>query len=71
MPLTIERGFTLNANAMIYDGKGNYPPSGYGLKIKSSYQIPYNGRLRRVYHTCVSNAPSAWIASEGKQIFIR
>ena len=71
MPLTIERDFTLNADAMIYDGKGKYPPSGYGLKIRTSYQIPYNGNFYRVYATCVSNSPSHWIESKGKQIFIR
>lgn len=54
-----------------YDGKGNYPPSGYGTKIKTSWKITHGGRTYRIYATCVSNAASHWIEVKGRRIFVR
>ena len=37
--------------------------SGYGLRLTTSYKVPYKGRLYRVYASCVSNVASHWIKS--------
>lgn len=46
--------------------------SGYGAKLRSSrcVQLP-DGRTRRVYVTCYSNAGTAWIVLDGKQYIVR
>lgn len=42
--------------------------SGYGAKLTSSrcVQLP-DGRVRRIYVTCYSNAGSAWIMLDGER----
>jgi len=45
--------------------------SGYGSKLTSSRCIKLpDGRTRRIYITCYSNAGSAWITVNGKKIYI-
>jgi hypothetical protein len=45
--------------------------SGYGVKLTSPHKVRHNGRLYRVYNTCVSNASSSWIVAGGKKLFLR
>lgn len=45
--------------------------SGYGSKLTSSYKVPYNGRLYRVYYSQFSNAGTAYIIVKGEKIIIR
>ena len=45
--------------------------SGYGTKLTTRYKHKHNGRLYRVYATCISNVASYWILAKGKKIFIR
>ncbi len=46
--------------------------TGYGSKLTSSrcVKLP-NGKTRRIYITCYSNAGSAWITLNGKKLFLR
>jgi len=46
--------------------------TGYGSKLTSSrcVKLP-DGKVRRVYITCYSNAGSAWITLNGKKLYIR
>ncbi len=46
--------------------------TGYGSKLTSSQCVKLpNGKVRRVYITCYSNAGSAWITLNGKKLFLR
>lgn len=45
--------------------------SGYGAKLTSSYKVPYNGRLYRVYMAQYSNAGTAYIIVKGEKIVVR
>ena len=45
--------------------------SGYGMKLTTRHKVPFNGRLYRVYATCISNVASYWILSKGKKIYCR
>jgi hypothetical protein len=45
--------------------------TGYGLRLTSPWKVNHNGRLYRIYVSCVSNAASGWIKCNGKKIFIR
>lgn len=38
-----------------------YTASGYGRRIPTSYQVRVNGKWRRVYVCCYSNAGTAYI----------
>lgn len=46
--------------------------SGYGRKLTSArcVRLP-DGRVRRIYITCFSNAGSAWITLAGKTLYLR
>ncbi|MDO8611124.1 MAG: hypothetical protein Q7R95_11415 [bacterium] len=44
--------------------------SGYGRKLTTSLKINFNGKLRRIYCTCFSNAGSCWFITKGKKIFV-
>jgi len=44
--------------------------SGYGARLRSTYKIHFEGKLRRIYHTCYGNASSAWIKVRGVKVFI-
>ena len=44
--------------------------SGYGRKLTTSGMIHFNGKLRRIYCCCISNAGSCYIVHEGKWLFI-
>ena len=44
---------------------------GYGRKIRTIYKVPHNGRLYRVYCTCISNAASNWILCKGEKLHVR
>lgn len=44
--------------------------SGYGRKLTSRYKIHYNGRLHRVYATCIANAASHWFTAAGRKIYV-
>ncbi len=44
---------------------------GYGRKIRTIWKIPHEGKLYRVYATCVSNCASHWIFAKGEKLFIR
>jgi len=46
--------------------------TGYGSKLTSArcVKLP-DGKLRRVYITCYSNAGSAWITLNGKKLHLR
>ncbi len=45
--------------------------SGYGAKLTSRYKILLDGKLRRLYSTCYSNAGSTWFMLKGEKIHIR
>jgi len=45
--------------------------SGYGLRLTSPYKVEHNGRLYRVYNTCVSNVSSSWILVGGEKTYLR
>lgn len=46
--------------------------SGYGSKLISSCCVKLaNGKLRRIYITCYSNAGSAWIVVNKKKLHLR
>jgi hypothetical protein len=49
----------------------SYTASGYGSKIPTSKMIKHNGRLKRIYVICYSNAGSAFILDKGKRLFLR
>tara|TARA_R110002020_G_scaffold308903_1_gene524475 strand:+ start:456 stop:731 length:276 start_codon:yes stop_codon:yes gene_type:complete len=44
--------------------------SGYGLKLTTRYKVRHNGRLWRVYATCISNAASHWILVKGQKLHL-
>ena len=45
--------------------------SGYGKKLTTSTCVKLaDGKLRRVYVTCYSNAGSAWINLKGERVFL-
>ncbi len=44
--------------------------SGYGAKTESSYKIHFNGKLRRIYHSCYGNSSSAWFVTKGQTVFV-
>ena len=44
--------------------------TGYGLKLTTRYKVPHNGRLYRVYATCVSNCASHWIMAGGEKLHL-
>ena len=44
---------------------------GYGRKIRTSWKVKHEGKLYRVYATCVSNCASLWILTKGEKLFIR
>lgn len=44
--------------------------SGYGMKLNSGYKIDFNGKLYRVYATCISNVASNWFTTKGKRIYV-
>jgi len=44
--------------------------TGYGAKLTSRYKIHFEGKLRRIYHTCYGNASSAWFIFDGGRIYI-
>lgn len=44
--------------------------TGYGRKLTSSYKINFEGKLFRVYITCISNSGSAWFTSKGRRIHV-
>jgi len=44
--------------------------TGYGAKLTSSFKINFNGKLRRLYHTCYGNASSCWFVTKGRKIFV-
>lgn len=44
--------------------------SGYGQRLTTRYKIRHNGRLYRVYATCISNVSSLWIISLGVKLHI-
>lgn len=39
--------------------------SGYGLKLATPYMVRWNGKWRRVYSCCTSNASSEYIGKPG------
>ena len=44
--------------------------SGYGRKLVTSGMVLFNGKLRRIYATCYSNAASCWIIVNKEKVFI-
>lgn len=45
---------------------------GYGKKITTEKMVKLsNGKMYRVYATCISNVASHWILKEGKKIHLR
>lgn len=44
--------------------------SGYGGRLTSNYKINYQGKLRRIYHSCFGNASSAWFMVKGVKIHV-
>ena len=44
--------------------------SGYGARLTSSFKVHYEGKLRRLYHTCYGNASSCWFKTKGTKIFV-
>lgn len=44
--------------------------TGYGARLVSRYMIHYEGRLRRIYITCYSNAGSSWFKTGGVKIHV-
>jgi hypothetical protein len=44
--------------------------SGYGRKLTTSHKISYNGKLYRIYATCISNVASLWFTVKGKRIYV-
>lgn len=48
----------------LVEEKGHKPTGaneeGYGQKISTPWKIHFAGKLRRIYCTCWSNAPSSW-----------
>lgn len=40
--------------------------TGYGSRIPSAYMVKWEGRWRRVYVACFSNAGTAYIGKAGK-----
>lgn len=50
----------------------SYTASGYGSKIPTRYMIKFNGRWRRVYARCYSNAATCYItAPKGEEITVQ
>ena len=44
--------------------------SGYGMKLTSRYKINFNGKLRRLYVTQISNAGSLWFMLNGNRVCV-
>lgn len=44
--------------------------TGYGRKLTSIYMIHFEGKLRRIYNTIISNSGSLWFSYKGKRIHI-
>lgn len=44
--------------------------TGYGSKLTSRFKIVFQRKLRRLYHTCYSNAGSVWFVVKGVKIFV-
>ena len=44
--------------------------TGYGQRLTTRYKVRHNGRLYRVYATCISNVSSNWIEAKGVKIYI-
>jgi hypothetical protein len=44
--------------------------TGYGLKLTTPYKVRHEGRLFRVYATCVSNVASYWIMCKGQKLHV-
>jgi hypothetical protein len=46
--------------------------SGYGNRLVSGNVARlFDGRVRRIYITCHSNAGSAWITLDGERLYLR
>lgn len=48
----------------------HYSATGYGRKIQTSYMVWINGRWRRVYAYCFSNAASLYIGDFSDPTFV-
>ena len=44
--------------------------TGYGSKLTTSLMIHFEGKMRRIYCTCYSNAGSCWFRWGGDKVFI-
>ncbi len=44
--------------------------SGYGRRLTTRYKVRHEGRLYRVYATCISNVASNWIMVNGVKLHI-
>lgn len=44
--------------------------SGYGRKLNSGFKIHFDGKLRRLYATCYSNAASVWFEFKGQTVYV-
>ena len=44
--------------------------SGYGKKLTTRYMIHYNGKKRRIYCACFSNAGTCYIIDNGEWLVI-
>lgn len=44
--------------------------SGYGRKLNTGLMIHFEGKLRRIYATCFSNAASNWFTFKGQTIYV-
>lgn len=44
--------------------------SGFGRRLTTRYKVQHNGRLYRVYATCISNVASNWIMVKGVKFHI-
>ena len=47
-----------------------YTLTGYGKRIPTTWMIYYQGKHRRVYATCFSNAASCWVLVNGHPIYL-
>lgn len=45
--------------------------SGYSSKLTTPWKLRHDGRLKRVYVMCWSNAGTAYVLSRGEQLILR
>lgn len=69
----IDPGYTLLDRPLWWHLQGlTETASGYGRKLTSSKVVQLSdGRVRRVYITCFSNAGSAWVTVNGERFYLR